>query len=51
MSSGTLLMQRRRVKKLELGFRVLALERRARAVIFLDLVLLSGKVGFGLLNL
>lgn len=46
-------MQRMRVKKLELelGFRVLALERRARAVIFLDLVLLSGKVGFGLLNL
>lgn len=44
-------MQRRRVKKLELGFRVLALERRARVVIFLVLVLLSGKVGFGLLNL
>lgn len=44
-------MQRRRVKKLELGFRVLALERKARVVIFLVLVLLSGKVGFGLLNL
>lgn len=27
-------MQRKRVKKLELGFRVLALERKARVVIF-----------------